>query len=100
MLITDDARDLFKNVLHGRKSNAVQFRTNPSASGKLLGISLVDTRDTKKIEHINGVPVLIDEQTKEWTKTVFIDAEGTKIKLIEMENDACGGDCGSCGGCC
>lgn len=90
MEITNKAKALINGELSERGANAIRLRTSRSCCGTSLKFELVTVTDEDKPEDINGLSVLMDEETRAWTGTVTIDAEYGRLTLHDSAASCCG----------
>lgn len=90
MKITDEAKQLLNKALSEKEVNGIRLRTSRSCCGTSLKFELVTITDEDKPEDINGLSVLMDEETRAWTGTVTIDAEYGRLTLHDSAASCCG----------
>lgn len=90
MKITDEAKVLLSKALEEKDANGIRLRTSRSCCGTSLRFELVVVTDKDKPEDINGLSVLMDEETRAWTGTVTIDAADGKLTLYDSAASCCG----------
>ncbi len=81
MQITDAAKKIIIEALKAEQCDGLRLHTTRSCCGKSLNFELVKTGANEKPDMINGIPVLMDDDTRQWTGTVIIDAEEEKLTL-------------------
>lgn len=82
MIITDEAKKMIYEGMKEKNADGVRLVTVYSCCGTSLNIELVNLSSEDKAEDINGIKVIMDTETRLWTKTVTIDAEDGGLKLI------------------
>lgn len=82
MIITDEAKKVIYEAMKEKNADGVRLETAYSCCGTSLGIELVNVSPEDKAKDINGLKVIMDTETRLWTKTVTIDAEDGRLKLI------------------
>lgn len=90
MKITNEAKALINGELSNQGANAIRLRTSRSCCGTSLRFELVSLTDQDHPEDINGLPVLMDEETRAWTGTVTIDAADGRLILHDSAASCCG----------
>lgn len=90
MKITDEAKVLIDEALTEKGDNAIRLHTSRSCCGTSLRFELVTLTDQDQPETINGLSVLMDEETREWTGTVTIGAAGGRLTLHDSAASCCG----------
>lgn len=90
MKITDEAKQLLNKALDEKKADGIRMRTSRSCCGTSLRFELVTVTDQDRPEDINGLSVLMDEETRTWTGTVTIDAEDGRLILHDSAASCCG----------
>lgn len=81
MQITDAAKKIISEALAAEQCDSLRLHTTRSCCGKSLNFELVKIGADEKADMINGLSVLMDDDTRQWTGTVTIDAEGEKLTL-------------------
>lgn len=82
MQITDAARKIISDAIEAEQCDGVRLYTTRSCCGQSLNFELIKMEANEKSEVINGLYVLMDDDTRQWTGTVTIDADGEKLILI------------------
>lgn len=54
-----------------------------------MQIALVVISEGEKADVVNGVSVLMDDETRQWTGNITIDEEGGQLKLIDASSCCC-----------
>lgn len=90
MKITDEAKVLLKEALDEKKADGIRLRTSRSCCGTSLRFELVTITDKDTPEDINGLSVLMDEETRSWTGIVTIDAANGRLTLHDSAASCCG----------
>lgn len=90
MKITDKAKVLINKALSEEGTNAIRLHTSRSCCGTSLRFEPVTLTDQDQPEDINGLSVLMDEETRAWTDTVTIDAEYDGLTLHDSAASCCG----------
>lgn len=95
--ISDTASEYLKNELRSKgldKSLRV-FVSGLGWGGPIFGIALDEQRDNDNIYNVNGVNILFDKETSEYTKGFEIDYKksvfGNRVIINEIEGR--GGSC-------
>lgn len=83
MQITNAAKEILDKALTEQQCNALRLHTQNSCCGRSLQFELVTLEAEDKAETVNGLSVLMDDETRQWTGTVTIDADGENLKLSE-----------------
>lgn len=86
MQITDAAKKILGEALAEQQCNALRLHTQSSCCGRSLQFELAVLGAEGKAEMINGLSVLMDDDTRKWTGTVTVDADGEKLTLINSES--------------
>ena len=86
MQITDAAKKILDEALAEQQCNALRLHTQSSCCGRSLQFELAVLGAEDKTEMINGLSVLMDDDTRKWTGTVTVDADGEKLTLINSES--------------
>lgn len=89
MQITDAAKEMISGAITEKECNGIQLYTEKSCCGKTLQIALVVISENEKPDSVNGISVLMDDETREWTGNITIDAEGGQLKLIDASSCCC-----------
>lgn len=95
--ITDNAREYIKSELVGKGSGKYIriFISGLGWGGPSFGLALDEQKDSDNLYEINGVKVLFDKETSEYTKGFEIDYRktlfGNKISINEIYGR--GGSC-------
>lgn len=74
MKITDEAKKVVEKALADDKSDCLKVTEIPSCCGTSLKFSLARLEAGEEAVNINGIPVLMDEQTKKRAETVTLAA--------------------------
>lgn len=90
MKITDGAKEIINAALQQENANSVRLHTEKSCCGTSLQFELVTITTEDHPETINGLSVLMDDETRTWTGTVTIDAENGKLTLHDSASSCCG----------
>lgn len=90
MEITNEAKVLINRELSEQGANAIRLRTSRSCCGTSLRFELVSFTNQDQPENINGLSVLMDEETRAWTGTVTIDAADGRLTLHDSAASCCG----------
>lgn len=91
MKITDEAKVLIKEALSEKEANSIRLHTSRSCCGTSLQFELVTLTDQDQPETINDLSVLMDNETRAWTGTVTISAEGGSLTLHDSAASCCCG---------
>lgn len=86
MQITDAAKKIINDALEKEQCNGIRLHTTSSCCGKSLNFELVEIGIDEKAESINGLSVLMVDDTRMCTGTVTVDADGEKLTLINSES--------------
>lgn len=90
MKITDGAKEILNAALQQESANGIRLHTEKSCCGTSLQFELITISTEEQPETINGLSVLMDEETRAWTGTVTIDAENGKLTLHDSASCCCG----------
>lgn len=90
MKITDEANILINKALSKKGADAISLYTSRSCCGASLRFKLVTLTEQDNPEYINGVFVLMDDETRAWTSTVTIDAAEGRLTLHDSTASCCG----------
>lgn len=90
MKITDEAKKVINEALTKKKADGMRLRTSRSCCGKSLRFELVTIAGEDQPENINGVSVLMDDETRAWTETITIDAANGSLTLRDSASSCCG----------
>lgn len=82
MQITDAAKKMISEAIAEKGCNGIQLYTEKSCCGKSLQIALVVIAENEKTDSVNGISVLMDDETREWTENITIDVEGGQLRLV------------------
>lgn len=89
MQITDGAKKIISEAIAEKECNGIQLYTEKSCCGGTLQIALVVISEDEKADVVNGVSVLMDDETRQWTGNITIDEEGGQLKLIDASSCCC-----------
>lgn len=90
MKITDDAKKIFDEALADEKANAIRMSTSHSCCGASLSFEAVTLSNQDKPEDINGIAVIMDEETHKWTNGITIDVQGGHFTMSGGAPSCCG----------
>lgn len=91
MRITDECKPIFLQVMKENESDAIKITLTDHESGKALDMQCVKVSEGDKTKDINGIKVIMDEETDKMLEHYIFDAdEETKgIKLVYDGPHAC-----------
>lgn len=90
MTITDGAKEIINAALHQENADGIRLHTEKSCCGTSLQFELVTISTADYPETINGLSVLMDDETRAWTGTVTIDAQDGRLTLHDSASSCCG----------
>lgn len=90
MEITNEAKVLIEEKLAAKKANAIRLRTIRSCCGASLRFELVALDQQDQPVKINGLSVLMDDETRAWIDTVTIGAANGRLTLHDSASSCCG----------
>lgn len=109
MEITNEAKEIIQNILKENDFEVLSMYTDGAGCSKSLSFDLLEKKNDVTYEEINGIFIIMDEETRDWTKELIIDAKEGNL-VLHNPNGGCGcGDHGhdhdhdeedGCGGCC
>lgn len=88
MKITDAASAMIQETLKSNNCTGIRLSLQTSCCGTSLNFELIQP-DKGGSDIINGVPVVMDAATKEWTEDVTIDLANGRLTL-RREGGCCG----------
>lgn len=89
MEITNEAKKLLEEALAEQDADGIRFHTSRSCCGTSLQLETVKITAGDEPEDINGLSVLMDEETHAWTGTVTIDVENGRLSIHDTAS-CCG----------
>jgi Fe-S cluster assembly iron-binding protein IscA len=90
MKITDGAKKFIQETLDEEKADAIRLRTSNSCCGRSLQFELVKLTGQEQPEMINGLSILMDQETRAWTNTITLGARGNRLTLTDSAASCCG----------
>ena len=90
MKITDDAKKLIQETLDEEKADAIRLHTSISCCGKSLQFELVKLTGQEQPEIINGLSVLMNQETRAWTNTITLGERRGRLTLTDSAASCCG----------
>lgn len=96
MTITDEAKKIMETALHEDKNEAFRFVTSRGCCGNSLTMTLVELGPEDLYETLNGLNIVMDDETKSWTDTVTIEADGERLLMKDSAASCSCGDDGCC----
>ncbi|MCH5180761.1 MAG: hypothetical protein J1F32_06080 [Erysipelotrichales bacterium] len=100
MKITDECKPIFLQVMEENKSNAIKISlTDHESGGKALDMQCVTLGESDHAVDINGIKVIMDEDTEKMLEHYVFDKdeESSGLKLIYNGPHAC--NCNHDSGC-
>lgn len=82
-------KKIISEAIAEKGCNGIQLYTEKSCCGRTLQIALVVISENEKADVVNGVSVLMDDETRQWTGSITIDEEGGQLKLIDVSSCCC-----------
>ena len=101
--ITPSAREALDGYLAQNPGQVVKIRfAGLECSGPVLKLSLAAPEEHETVVDVNGMAVVLDEETTVFSDDQTIDYlktdEGEGFCITSSGGFSCGGDCSSCGG--
>ena len=97
MKITDTSKLIFLQVMEENQSDAVKISlTNHESGGKVLDMQCVKLSENDRVIDINGIKVIMDEETEIMLEHYIFDKdeESGGLKLIYNGPHSCDCNCG------
>lgn len=99
MQITDGAKEVFQKVLEEKKCDALKIALSDHDGGKALNMECVTLSKDDHAININGLKIIMDEDTEEMLEHYVFDKDETGgLKLVYKGPHSCHCNCG-CDGC-
>lgn len=89
MKITDEAKSLITEALASNACDCLQVTQQQSCCGTSLNFALAKLKAGEKPVSINGVSVLMDNQTQARTETVTLVAEDGELVIKDDASSCC-----------
>lgn len=90
MKITDEARSLISDELVANDYDCLQVTLVPSCCGTSLNFELAKLSQDDKTVSINGISVLMDNETHERAETVTLAVENGELVIEDDAPSCCG----------